>query len=200
MHEPLTNLRRILFLQFDYGTPRAEIWRGLNGAATLQAQCGKIVIAVSDDIDPENTDAVFWSMAYRTNPVDDLEIMTGRSAGHGPKSSAVTTDSGILIDATRKTPMPPLALPTKPYMDGAREIWEELGLSPLTVKTPWHGYSLGDWDNSWEEFAQNTVNGQWLENGRATFDRRRPGIRPETPVRQVEADDDKAAEIDGEKP
>jgi len=195
MHEPLTNLRRVIFLQFEDDTPRAEIWRGLNGAATLQAQCGKIVIAVGSDIDPENADAVFWSMAYRTNPVNDLEIMTDRSAGHGPKSGAGGTDSGILIDATRKTPMPPLALPTKPYMEGAREIWEELDMPPLSVTTPWHGYSLGDWDSSWEAFAQNTVNGLWLDNGRATFDRRRPGIKPETPVRHVEAEGDGRTEV-----
>ena len=59
MHEPLTNLRKVIFLQFERSAPKTEIWRGLQGAATLQAQCGKIVIAVSDDIDPENTDGIF---------------------------------------------------------------------------------------------------------------------------------------------
>src|SRR5690606_13809366 len=51
MHEPLTNIRKVIFLEFERGTPQSEVWRGLQGAATLQAQCGKIVIAVSDDID-----------------------------------------------------------------------------------------------------------------------------------------------------
>jgi len=32
----------------------------------LQAQCGKIVIALGEDIDAVNADAVFWSLAYRT--------------------------------------------------------------------------------------------------------------------------------------
>jgi len=50
MHEPLTNLRKVIFLQFERGTPQTEVWRGMQGAATLQAQCGKLVIAVSDDI------------------------------------------------------------------------------------------------------------------------------------------------------
>jgi transposase-like protein len=40
------------------GAPRSEVWRGLNGAATLKADCGKIVIAVSEDVDPHNADAV----------------------------------------------------------------------------------------------------------------------------------------------
>lgn len=188
MHEPLTNIRPVIFLQFEDDTPREEVWRGLKGAATLQAQCGKIVIAVSRDIDPRNTDAIFWSLAYRTNPVDDFEIMMDRAVGHGPKSGRTGADSGILVDATRKVPMPPLALPTKPYMEAAREIWEELELPPLSPKSPWHGYSLGDWNESWEHFAQNTVAGRWIENGIETFERRRGGMKPETPVRSVKDD------------
>src|SRR6185312_9252292 len=31
MHEPLSNLRKIIFLKFAQGTPRTEIWRGLSG-------------------------------------------------------------------------------------------------------------------------------------------------------------------------
>ena len=188
MHEPLTNIRPVIFLQFDDDTPREEVWRGLKGAATLQAQCGKIVIAVSRDIDPSNTDAIFWSMAYRANPVNDLEIIPDRAVGHGPKSGRTGNDSGILIDATRKVSMPPLALPTKLYMEGARAIWEELELPPLSPKSPWYGYSLGDWNESWEQFAQNAVAGRWAENGMETFERRRGGIKPETPVRNIEDD------------
>ena len=35
MHEPLSNVRPIIFLNFAPDTPKTEIWRGLNGAATL---------------------------------------------------------------------------------------------------------------------------------------------------------------------
>jgi UbiD family decarboxylase len=63
MHEPLTNIRKAIFLQFAAGTPRTEVWRGLHGAATLRADCGKMVVAVSADIDPTNVDAVLWSLA-----------------------------------------------------------------------------------------------------------------------------------------
>ncbi len=72
MHEPLTNLRKVMFVQFAAGVPRTEIWRALHGAASLQADIGKYVIAVSEDIDPENPDAVFWSLAYRANPIEDV--------------------------------------------------------------------------------------------------------------------------------
>jgi hypothetical protein len=185
MHEPLSNIRPIIFLRFAEGAPRAEVWRGLRGAATLQAQCGKLVIAVSEDIDPTNTDAVMWSLAYRMNPVEDLELMPHRSRGHGPKSGG-GDESGLLIDATKKHDMPPLALPKQEYMERARQIWEELNLPRLSPQPPWHGYSLGDWNGAWDVFAQKAVSGEWAENGKATYERRRSGMKPETPTRQVE--------------
>ena len=186
MHEPLTNLRKVIFVQFAHGTPVTEVWRGMHGAATLQAQCGKIVIAVSEDIDPRNTDAVFWSMAYRTNPVEDALIEPYRSGGHGPKAASGGGDSTMLIDATLKHPASPLALPAKPFMENAKKIWEELNLPRIVPQSPWHGYSLGDWSDEWQRFADNAVKGAWAENGTNTFARRRGGLTPETPVRNVE--------------
>jgi UbiD family decarboxylase len=186
MHEPLTNLRKVLFLQFAPGSPRTEVWRGLQGAASLQAQCGKIVIAVSEDIDPQNTDAIFWSLAYRSNPIDDVLLVPHRPGGHGPKSGA-GEDSTMLIDATLKHSMPPLALPARPFMEKARQIWEELNLPRLDVKAPWHGYDLGDWSADWQAFADKATQGDWKANGENTYARRRGGLTPETPVRSVEA-------------
>ena len=63
MHEPLTNIRRIVFIVFERGVPTTEIWRALYGASTLNASVGKYVIAVNEDIDPDNGDAVFWALA-----------------------------------------------------------------------------------------------------------------------------------------
>lgn len=188
MHEPLTNIRKVIFLQFERGVPQTEIWRGLQGAATLQAQCGKIVIAVSDDIDPHNTDAVFWSLAYRANMLDDVHVTPYRSGGHGPKSGGPKPEGTLLIDATLKHAMPPLALPAEPYMRHAKEIWEELQLPSLTPQSPWHGYSLGDWSDVWTRFAEATVRGDWRENGENTYRRRQGGMKPETPVRAIETD------------
>ena len=185
MHEPLTNLRPVIFVRFVAGTARDEVWRGLEAASTLQAQCGKIVIAVSDDIDPTNADAIFWSLAYRMNPVNDVRIVPGRSPGHGPEGGAAEMESGIMVDATRKGPMTPLALPAREYMENARAIWEELELPALSPQSPWHGYAMGEWTDAWEAFARNAVAGRWGENGAATWLRRRSGIEPETPVSKV---------------
>jgi 4-hydroxy-3-polyprenylbenzoate decarboxylase len=185
MHEPLSNLRKIIFLQFRPGVPRTEIWRALHGAAGLQADCGKYVIAVSEDIDPENADAVFWSLAYRANPVDDVFISPHRAAGHGPKSGPRGEESTLLIDATLKEPAPPLALPKREFMERAKKMWDELGLPALTPQPPWFGYSLGDWDKVWDVYAERAVTGKWEESGKETLAKRRGGLTPETPVRNV---------------
>jgi UbiD family decarboxylase len=194
MHEILSNLRPLIFLQFAADAPRTEIWRGLQGASSRIADCGKIVIAVSEDVDPSNANAVFWSMAYRSNPIEDVLVVPYRSPGHGPSSDKKggpagdprTANSTLLIDATLKGVMPPIALPAKPYMERAQELWAQLKLPPLNMQAPWHGYALGDWSETWEQFARNATSGAWEENGANTLARRRGGVKPETSVRSVE--------------
>jgi 4-hydroxy-3-polyprenylbenzoate decarboxylase len=185
MHEPLSNLRKILFVQFAAGVPRTEVWRALQGAATLQADIGKYVIGVSEDIDPDNLDAVFWSLAYRANPSADMHVIPYRSQGHGPKSEGHGEESTLLIDATQKEADPPISLPKREFMERARAIWQELNLPPITARQPWHGYSLGDWDDAWDTYAERAVTGRWEETGNETFARRRRGLTPETPVKGV---------------
>jgi 4-hydroxy-3-polyprenylbenzoate decarboxylase len=186
MHEPLTNLRKVIFVQFARGTPKPEVWRGMQGAASLQAQCGKLVIAVSDDIDPENADAIFWSLAYRSDFNKDVLVMPYRSSGHGPKSGRAAEEGTLLIDATLKHDMPPLALPAEEYMTRAKKLWEELGLPRITPQPPWHGYDLGDWSAEWSAFAEAAVRGEWRASGENTLARRHDDLEPETPVRDIE--------------
>jgi 4-hydroxy-3-polyprenylbenzoate decarboxylase len=189
MHEPLSNLRPVIFVQFARDTLRTEVWRGLHGAATLRPECGKIVIAVSEDVDPENTDAVFWSLAYRSTPTEDVHIAPYRRGVQGSQYGPQQSESTMLIDATQKHAMAPLALPAREYMEGARAIWNELGLPTLTAKAPWHGYTLGDWTQSWERFARRATAGDWEQNGNETLARQRGDVTPETPVRKVEKPD-----------
>jgi UbiD family decarboxylase len=193
MHEPLSNLRPVIFLQFAADAARSEVWRGLHGAATLQSNCGKIVVAVSEDIDPASSlDAVMWSFAYRTNPAEDVQIVPNRGGVQGAQYGPRKMDSGLLIDATRKRAMPPLALPTKPFMEHARALWEELDLPPLSVRAPWHGYTLGEWTDEWENFARRAASGDWQESGKNTAARARrdPAMLPETPIHEGQAPDE----------
>jgi UbiD family decarboxylase len=186
LHEPLTNLRPVIFVQFAAGTARTEVWRGLHGAAAFQAIFGKVVIGVSEDIDPANLDAMLWSIAYRCNPIDDVQIAPYHGGDQGSQYSSSARASKLLIDATQKGPMPPLALPKKEFMERAQALWAKLDLPPIALKVPWHGYPLGDWIDRWDTYAERAVSGAWEETGKETLARQRTGLKPETPVRKVE--------------
>jgi UbiD family decarboxylase len=184
LHEKLTGLLRVTVLSVAKGTSRTEIWRALNGAAFFKGDMGKITIAVSEDIDPDNADAILWAMAYRMNPIEDVQTVGHRGMGHGPqRESDAAEDSTLLMDATAKGDMPPLALPKREYMERAKKIWEKLGLPALRPEAPWFGYSLGDWLPEWDQAAERAATGRYLENGRISAQQRRKGVKPETKFR-----------------
>jgi UbiD family decarboxylase len=184
LHEPLTALLRVTIVTIEKGTPRTEVWRALYGATSFKGDCGKICIAVNDDIDPDNADALLWAMAYRMDPVEDVQTLPHRGQGHGPKREhGGEEDSTLLMDATMKGDLPPLALPKREYMERAKAIWDELGLPAVRPRPPWFGYSLGDWLPQWDEAARRAVEGRYLENGRISEGQRRKGVKPETKFR-----------------
>ncbi len=187
LHEPLTGLLRVTVITFDKDTPKTEIWRALYGAAFFKGDCGKICIAVNEDIDPDNADALLWAMAYRMNPVVDVQTLEHRGQGHGPKRELDgEEDSTLLMDATMKSVMPPLALPTQPYMERSKAIWEELGLPKLRPQAPWFGYTLGDWLPQWEAAAQRAATGRYLENGAISLKQQRNDVKAESKFRPDE--------------
>ncbi|MCQ4633539.1 UbiD family decarboxylase [Shinella sp. CPCC 100929] len=186
LHERLTNLRPVIFLQYAYGTPRSEVWRGLYAASSFMGSVGKIVIAISEDIDPNSVDAILWSMAYRSTPSEDVLITPNRGGVQGAQYGPSNTDSGLLIDATQKRPLPPLALPKKEFMENAKAIWEELGLPAIKAESPWHGYTLGDWTERWETLAQRATASDWQLNGDDTLPRQHSGKGPEDSARNLE--------------
>jgi 4-hydroxy-3-polyprenylbenzoate decarboxylase len=187
MHEPLTNIRKVIALICERDMPTTEIWRALYGAAVLHRAAGKYVIALNDDIDPENADAILWAMSYRANPSLDFHILPHRDQGHGPRSKRNGgQDASVLIDATLKEDFPPISLPKREFMERARVIWEELGLPKLKPEAPWFGYSLGEWPDHMDEAAQRATRGEYLEAGALLEKRRRKDVRMNTEVRNVE--------------
>jgi len=187
MHEPLTNIRKVIALICERDMPTTEIWRALYGAAVLHRAAGKYVIALNDDIDPENADAILWAMSYRANPSLDFHILPHRDQGHGPRSKRNGgQDASVLIDATLKEDFPPISLPKREFMERAKAIWEELGLPRLKPEAPWFGYSLGEWPDHMDEAAQRAVRGEYLETGALLEKRRRKDVRMNTEVRNVE--------------
>ena len=129
---------------------------------------------------------LFRSLAFRMNPVEDLQVLQHRSAGHGPEREHEqdNEDSTVLIDATMKEDLPPLALPKQEYMERAKKVWEELGLPKLRPQSPWFSSSVGgDWLPQWDAAAKRAVEGRYLENGRVSEKLRRKGLKPETRFR-----------------
>ena len=156
-----------------------EVWRALYGAATFIPVAGKVIVAVDEDIDPEDADMVFWAIGLRTVPHRDVQIMRGVDKGHAPPYGGVAVsreigdaiyygegdDSILLINATLKQPFPPVSLPKKEYMENAIAIWDELGLPALSLKNPWYGYSLGDWNAELDEEAALAIKGDHYVTG-----------------------------------
>jgi 4-hydroxy-3-polyprenylbenzoate decarboxylase len=190
MHEPLTNLRKVLVLIMDRKTPTTEIWRALYGATALHRAAGKYVIAVNEDIDPDNSDALLWAMSYRANPALDIQILHHKDQGHGPRSKRNGgQDASVLIDATLKENFPPISLPKREFMENAKKIWEELGLPPLKPQSPWFGYSLGEWPEDLDVAADRAVRSEYFVTGEEIVQRRRKDVYMNTEVRDVAARD-----------
>jgi UbiD family decarboxylase len=175
LHEPLTSLQKVTVLQFRHPEP-ADIWRALMAAVCFRPAMSKIVVAVDEDIDPEDPDAVLWAMSYRSRPQRDVQIFHGMDIGHGPRHDERGTsadDAAVMWDATLKEAFPPISLPKREYMERARDIWEELGLPPLKPKNPWFGYSLGDWHPELDEEAELAVRGDYWKTGEKIAGQRR---------------------------
>ena len=70
-------------------------------------------------------------------------------------------------------------------MERARKIWDELPAGAVAAAAVARLYArrLG---GRWETYARRAVAGDWEQSGRETFARRRGGLTPETPVRDVE--------------
>ena len=184
-HEPLTSLHRVHAIIFKKDTPRTEIWRAMYGLASFRQSEGKWIIAVNEDIDGENADALFWAMAYRCKPQHDLEVIKHQDAGHGPRNLLDPEDASVLIDATLKGTFPPVSLPKKEFMENAAEIWNELGLPKLRKEAPWHGYDLGEWTEEFEHMAKLATESDYWQTGRNNAQHRRKDVAMNTEVRAL---------------
>ena len=147
-------------------------------AAGFHQGVGKIVVAVDEDINLDDPDSLLWAISYRCTPHKDIQIIKGQEKGHAPpfdyfkgmtkdkvSFKEEAHDSSLLINATLKTPFPPISLPKQEYMERAAQIWNELGLPKFEKKYPWYGYSLGQWDEELEEEAALAVTGDHYITG-----------------------------------
>jgi 4-hydroxy-3-polyprenylbenzoate decarboxylase len=170
--EPLVNLRPYVVLRMKKRNDQ-DPWGAMDALLEYGDRVGKLVIAVDEDINPSDPVAVTWAITHRSQPHKDIKVVGDRPFGATPIGMLVShptsrydkTESSLLIDATRKADFPPLSLPKKPYMERARQIWEELGLPPLEPQEPWHGYFMGLWPKELEDEADIAARGDYEKIG-----------------------------------
>src|SRR3974390_2451161 len=96
----------------ERGAAPTEIWRALYGAAALHRAAGKYVVAVNDDIDPDNADAILWALSYRANPARKTKTPRPGAGGPGPRANGKGGRAPpVLLAAPLKENSPPVSLP-----------------------------------------------------------------------------------------
>ena len=191
LHEPLTGLLRVTVITLEKGVPRTEAVRRApaTGAAFFKGDCGKICIAVNEDIDVDNADALLWAMAYRMNPVEDVQLVPHRGQGHGPKrehdQGRSTPDhahgrhherrhaaAGVAEEGIHGTRQGNLAGPRSSGLLGAASGRGSAILARAI-----------DWLPQWDDAAKRAAQGRYLDNGKISEKLRRKGLKPETKYR-----------------
>ncbi len=164
---------------------REEVWKALEHLGKTPGFT-KCAIAVDEDINPWNAEAVNWAICLRHQPDRDTRTIASTESGQDhsnfpcdhpirdPSLKEQPKGKRLLIDATRKWPYPPVSLPTKEYMEKAIVLWKELNMPPLKLKDPWWGYNLGYWSEEDKEEAAMALRGEYYKTGEKLATRRKP--------------------------
>ncbi len=192
-----TSATGVFVISMKPGTEQGKVWEALEKAYEALSRDSvmvtKIVIAVDDDIDPQDAASVNWAMSFRMQPYRDVRIHTYPAEGFldwsmgdpsivSPAEIAARasefakhppTQSMMLINATMKWDFRPMSLPSKEFMDHALELWQELKLPQLRLREPWWGRKYALWSEDEEQRARMAVEGRWLEVGEMLAKRRK---------------------------
>ncbi|MCC7081060.1 MAG: UbiD family decarboxylase [Burkholderiales bacterium] len=185
----LSNAMQYAVVQVAQGTSTEEVQKIFDAILKYRPD-GKIVVAVNDDIDPDDFDSIVWALSTRYQPHRDTRIVT-RPANRLTDVSLAPmevlerareehipdppTQSYLLMDATIKWPLPPVSLPKKEFMDRAAEIWKELGFPALKLKEPYYGRNLGYWHPEEEQKAGWALQGDYRFTGKLQSRQKLPG-------------------------
>jgi 4-hydroxy-3-polyprenylbenzoate decarboxylase len=169
------------------GASQEAIWEMLQEAAANSD--AKYVMAVDYDVNLRDSQLLIWALSFRSQPDEDVRVIpagkrrfdasaTHRSGRLDPSAAPIRangSDGGsggrkefflTLINATRKYPYPPVALPRKEYMERAIQLWNAQEVLPTPrLQEPWHGYLLGYWNEDLQEDADFIVQGQYAKAG-----------------------------------
>ena len=92
----------MLVVQLSSPSP-GQAWQALYAASGYEPSMGKIIIAVDEDADPADLDAVVWALSFRMQPAHDIRILEGMLPRLDPsvRPGPGATSSALLTDATR---------------------------------------------------------------------------------------------------
>ena len=159
----------------------SQPWQALHAAVALDPTIGKMIVAVDDDIDPNDADAVNWAMAYRMRPHLDTHIVDRQgvhprpvvgAAGGARRRAALPAAGGHLVDPHRRhaqVGLPAdLAAAQGVHGEGARALG---GRGPAAADASRSRGSATSWATGPTRRArtpQAAVEGRYLETARAS--------------------------------
>jgi len=170
------------------GATTAEVWRLLEAIPQFRAE-SKTVIAVDEDINPDDPEMVIFALSHRFQPHRDARIFTRPAHGvsdcslapmeelerlREAKNPVLPDRSLLLIDATKNWPYPPTSLPTRECVERAIELWREEGLPELKLREPLWGTVAGYWDEEHRKKAEMALRGEYYQTGADQARQRKP--------------------------
>ena len=110
---------------------------------------------------------------------------TARAARNGGQ------DASVLIDATLKENFPPISLPKREYMENAlKRSGKNSACQNSSPKSPWYGYSLGEWSDDLEHQAELAVKSEYWQTGEWCRQHKRSDVKMNTELRTLTDDPD----------
>jgi len=117
---------------------RFQPLKAMMGAWSHHDVFGKLTIVVDDDIDIRDSFQVEWALSFRMQPAEDVYVMRNtdpltldpsQPLKDGEKVKPTEqVSSKVGIDATKKHPFPPLAVPPKEHLEKVDAQWDRYGI------------------------------------------------------------------------
>jgi UbiD family decarboxylase len=117
---------------------RFQPLKAMMGAWSHHDVFGKLTIVVDDDIDIRDSFQVEWALSFRMQPAEDVYVIKNTDPltldpsqplkGGEKVKPTEQVSSKVGIDATKKHPFPPLAVPPKEHLESVDAQWERYGI------------------------------------------------------------------------
>ncbi|MBI4463648.1 MAG: UbiD family decarboxylase, partial [Acidobacteria bacterium] len=118
--------------------------KAMMGVWSLNIGIGKMTIVVDDDIDIRDPFQVEWALSFRMQPAEDVHIFRDMDPitldpsqplkDGKPVPPPEQVSSKVGIDATRKHPFPPPAVPPKEHLEKVAANWARYGIREVQRK------------------------------------------------------------------